>query len=267
MHSHDLDLIAAFADGSLQETGEAQSLIDSCADCRAEFEAQRSALAAVAALPPVGLLTDIEKAALHRDLWTELRNPPVAARASNPWWYRWSYAAAGLFVVVGLFGVLNQLGGQEDSGQPEALVAADTTAAADGESGYEEEPFVSQGEDSGAGATVPDPEESPTESASPPTTAAAATETTIATATDADFEEVAANARSADLPESTTPTTVPVQADQCLDDEALGGQEVLATIELDRTYLILVPAGVQLTQDTPITFVDAATCEVVRVVE
>ena len=52
MHSHDLDLIAAFADGSLQDTGEAQSLIESCAHCRAEYDAQRSALAALGALPP-----------------------------------------------------------------------------------------------------------------------------------------------------------------------------------------------------------------------
>jgi hypothetical protein len=264
MHSHDLDLIAAFADGSLQDSAEAQGLIEACARCRAEYDAQLSTLAALDALPPVNPMTDIERAALHRDLWTELRNPPVSAKAANPWWYRWSYAAAGLFVVVGLAGVLSQLD-QDDSAQPETLLAADTTAGGDSSTRDEEaEQFAPQAE-GGATATTTAADGGPQES---PTTTAAATATTLTgLAADEDFEEVAAAARTSALPESTTPTTVAQQAEQCLDDEALGGHEVLATIELDRTYLILVPAGVQLTQNTPITFVDAATCEVVRVVE
>ena len=265
MHSHDLDLIAAFADGSLQDSGEAQGLIESCAQCRAEYDAQLSTLAALDALPPVSPMTDIEKAALHRDLWTELRNPPAPVRAANPWWYRWTYAAAGLFVVVGLVSVIGQLD-QDDSAQPETLLAADTTAGGDDSTRDEEaEQFAPQSEGGSATATTTAADDGPQES---PTTTAAATETTQAElAADEDFEEVATAARTSALPEATTATTVAQQAEQCLDDEALGGHELLATIELDRTYLILIPAGVQLTENTPITFVDAATCEVVRVVE
>jgi hypothetical protein len=101
----------------------------------------------------------------------------------------------------------------------------------------------------------------------PTTTAAASAETTVAGAvTDADFEAVAADARATAI---STPTTAAAGEEEarCAADDRLGGQRVLATVELDKTYLLTVPAGVQLTKETPVTFVDAASCEAVRVVE
>ena len=262
MHRHDLDLIAAYADGSALDDEEARALVETCAECRAEYEAQRSVLSALGALPPMSPMTDIEKAGLHRDLWTELRNPQAAKAAASPGWMRWALAAASLFVVVGVAGVLGQLG-QGDSAQEVAAPFADTTTASESvDRGLEEQPLAPQGED--GSATTGAGDQSSEYSA---TTLAAAEATVPAPVSDSDFEAVAADARQAVLSQSTTTTSVAQQADRCLDDERLGGQEVLATVELDRSYLIMVPAGVEITEETPITFVDASTCEVVHVVE
>ncbi|HLE95118.1 MAG TPA: hypothetical protein VI689_01955 [Acidimicrobiia bacterium] len=43
--------------------------------------------------------------------------------------------------------------------------------------------------------------------------------------------------------------------------------ELVGTVDRERTYLIAVPAGVDLDADTPVSFVDADTCEVVHVEE
>ena len=259
MHSHDLDLIAAYADGSALDETEARALIETCGECRAEYEAQRSVLSALGSLPPLSPMTDIEKAGLHRDLWTELRNPPAMARAANPWWWRWTYAAAGLFLVVGLAGVILQLGQGDDAAETFTEVSSGLD---DGQSrDYEEEPLAPQGEDGSATTSA-----GGSSAESGVTTTMAALEAP-APVSDSDFEALAADARRATLSQSTTSTTAAEQADRCLDDERLGGQEVLATVELDRTYLIMVPAGVEVTEETPITFVDASTCQVVHVVE
>ncbi len=264
MHSHDLDLIAAHADGSAPDDTEARALIETCSECRAEYEAQRSVLSALGTMPPVSPMTDVEKAALHRDLWTELRNPPQAARAASPGWMRWALAAAGLFVLVGVAGVLGQLG-QGDSAGPEAVAFADTTTTAEAAADRGlEEPLAPQGGEDGSATTAAG--DGAEDNFSETTMAAA--ETTATTPTDADFEVVASQARRAALAQSTTTTTVVApEVDRCQDDERLGGQELLATVDLDRTYLIMVPAGVEITEETPITFVDAETCDVVHVVE
>jgi hypothetical protein len=267
MHSHDLDLIAAYAEGSAGDDTEARALVESCADCRAEYEAQRRALSFLGALPAASPMTDIEKAALHRDLWTALRNPaPVAT--GTPRWMRWSLAAAGVFVVVGVAGVLGQMGGDDASEQDVVAFAENTTTGGDAYvRGSAEEPLAPAAE----GGSVTTAAEDQGEEAFSTTTAGAAAETTIATAlTDADFEAAAADARAAEISDDTTTTTAPGDGEaaaRCAQDDRLAGQEVLATVELDRTYLLMVPGDVQLTAETPITFVDAATCDVVHVVE
>ncbi|MGA7282140.1 MAG: hypothetical protein WBZ40_10200, partial [Acidimicrobiia bacterium] len=102
MHKHDPDLIAGFADGSNDNEIQARALIESCGECRAEYENQVRVIAMLRQVPPVAM-TDLEKAAMQRDLWTELRSQPLAAATTgSPWWYRWSYAAAGLVIVVGI---------------------------------------------------------------------------------------------------------------------------------------------------------------------
>ena len=83
MHEHDLDLIAAAADGDPDaDQAAAARLVASCVECRREWEAQRTALAALAAAPPV-VLDDLERARLHRRVAAELEaDTPSTARSS-----------------------------------------------------------------------------------------------------------------------------------------------------------------------------------------
>ena len=144
MHDHPLDLIAALADGSLSDEAEARALVESCPECREEYRTQTEVIGWLAATPTAEM-TDLEKAALHRDLWTELRSQPGKS-PSTPWWQRLAYVAAGLFVTVGLVSVLNNgaLNGGADSGETTVAEALDAPT--------EEAPFVAQGSDDGESA-------------------------------------------------------------------------------------------------------------------
>ncbi len=114
MRDHELELIAALAEGRLEDESEARALIASSAEHLAEYEAQKLAFETLRSTPPAAM-TDIERAALHRDVWTELRSPVPVGASGNPWYYRWMPVAAGMFVVVGLVAVINQ-GGQDEHG-------------------------------------------------------------------------------------------------------------------------------------------------------
>jgi anti-sigma factor RsiW len=252
MHNHDLDLIASLADGSLDDQTEARALVATCPQCRQEYESQTSILEALSGIEPA-LMTDLEKAALHRDLWTELRGEH-AGRAATPWWYRWSYAAAALFVMVGLVAVLNQngLGDEVSETFSEVSSGLDGGGSAESvtplyspqmdESGSETSTTIAAATDSGAGTTVP-------------TVESAAT----------DFKTVADEARLGQLP--PTDRALLTERAACLGAAGLEDYEFKGAVEEERTYLIAVPAGVDLDSETPITFVDADTCEVVHVEE
>jgi len=241
MHEHDLDLIAALADGSLSDETEARALVDSCDICHTEYLEQTEVVALTRAAPSARM-TDLEKAALHRDLWTELRREPAGA-PSMPWWQRWSYVAAGLFVAVGLVGVLNLA--QDTGGE-----ASDTTIAADAVRELEAPtdegvPFVA-GEDSAEGGAE-----------STATTAAA--EQTF----DLPFAELADEAR-AQRDEGTMSTLDGDEdAEECLTRVGLDAHEVVDEIELDQTYLVVMPVDAK--ADQVVTFVTIADCAIVHV--
>jgi hypothetical protein len=54
---------------------------------------------------------------------------------------------------------------------------------------------------------------------------------------------------------------------ECVSAAGLENQEVVGTVESDRTYLIAVPDNVELDADTPVNFVDTTTCTVAHVEE
>ena len=197
-------------------------------------------------------MTDLEKATLHRDLWTELRNQP-AKRSATPWWQRLSYVAAGLFVTVGLVGVLNSgvLGGGGEA-------AATTTAAraqAFDEAPTEEVPFVAQGSDDGESAP-----EMTTE------TTAAATETTAAAAGEDSltipFEELADEARARQNDRVVAEST-DADFEECLTRVGLDDHVVVDEIDLDQTYLLVMRKDPE--AERVVTFVVLPACEVVYV--
>jgi hypothetical protein len=259
MHDHDLDLIASLADGSLEEEAEARALVESCEVCRHEYDAQVSVLGALSALEPARM-TDLEKAGLHRDLWTELRGEAAKTKRAIPWWYRLSYAAAGLFVMVGLVAVLGQgLFRSGDSAETFSEVSSGLDGGASAESVT---PLYSPQSDEGGEAA--------------PTTTAGATATTLDTAPSpntsltvesaaADFETLADQARQGELPD--TDRALITERTDCLDAAGLENYEFQGTVAQERIYLVAVPAGVDLDSNTPVTFVDADTCEVVHVEE
>lgn len=131
MRDHEIELISALVEGRLEDESEARALIASSVELQTEYEAQKRAREALAAAGPARL-EENEKAVLHRDLWTALRQPPKPARA--PWYFRWVPITAGLFIIVAGIAVI---GGQQESANLEtagaALTSAPTTSASSAE--------------------------------------------------------------------------------------------------------------------------------------
>jgi hypothetical protein len=245
MREHETELIAALVEGRLEDESEARALIESSEEARAEYQAQRIALEALSGVGPAEM-TEHERAALRRDVWTALRiGEGSGTPARMPWYLRWSYVAAALFVVVGLVAVLSQAGG-DDSGDDAVQLAADTatttladsgaTRAQDGDEAFEESDEQSEAMTDGADALE----------------AAPAIDTN-------QMSEYATQLRSGelDLPEETE------GQDECLESAGLTDHRVVAEIEMETRYLVVLPADESPGAETPITFVDADTCEVV----
>ena len=245
MHEHDPDLIAALADGSLDDETEARALIESCDRCLSEYQDQVEVLALLVATP-TARMNDLERAALHRDIWTELRRSP-SRTGITPWWVRWSYVAAGLFVTVGLVSVLNgqflSIGG-DSAGEAFSEIGSglDDTGA-----GGEQAPLTAADVDEGA------------ESA---TTTAAAEEAALPYP----FADLADEARAnRDLAEdrSSQFSTEAGEVEECLELSGLADQVLVEELDLDRRYLVMMPEGE--TGDLTVTFVALDDCEIVYV--
>ena len=245
MHEHPLDLIAALADGSLSDEAEARALVETCPECRDEYRAQTEVIGWLVAAPTAEM-TDLEKAALHRDLWTELRNEPSKSQAT-PWWQRLSYVAAGLLVTVGLVSVLNNgaLTGGGEAAETTAAAAADALDAP-----TEEVPFVAQGDDGSESAP-----ELTTE-----TTAAA--EGAGEESLPVPFQELADEARANQADRVATQGT-DRDTEECLARVGLDEHLVADEIELDRTYLLVMPDDPE--AEPIVTFVVLPACEIVYV--
>lgn len=254
MHEHDLDLIAALADGSLADETEARALIESCDECLAEYQDQVEVLALLVATP-TARMNDLERAALHRDLWTELRKSPSTS-GSTPWWVRWSYVAAGLFVTVGLVGV---------------LIGQGLLGGGDAQSANTFSEIGSGLDDSGDGGELPlSGFDAEGDEDSATTTAAESAATTAAAAVEGlpyPFAELADEARAKlavdrlsgvlDQPEEAS------AAEECLERLDLADQVVVEELELDRRYLVVMPE--EGTDDLTVTFLAADDCEIVYV--
>lgn len=131
MHSHDLDLIAALADGSLppEHHESTLALVDTCAECRDEFEAQELIVSVLADIQPAAL-TDFERARLHQTVGQLTRETtPKGA------WLMWAPRIAVAAAAVAFFGTFGLLffGGQTTSDSDAAAVEspAETEVAAD----------------------------------------------------------------------------------------------------------------------------------------
>lgn len=140
---HDLELIAAYAEGLLADGDEARHLVEECADCRREFELQKGVKSMVAGLPPARL-SDPERLELDAIIRRLSRGNVITLedrRRTQRWMRVASVAAAGL-VLIGLGAVFvgtmstgsrssfsTTAGALQAEGSPEALTE-NTTAAA-----------------------------------------------------------------------------------------------------------------------------------------
>jgi len=259
MREHELDLIAAFVEGRLEDESEARALIESSPEMHEEYEAQKLAYEALQEAGTASL-RDTERAALHRDIWTELRSGHAEPASKTPWYYRWAPVAAGLVVVVGLVAVLGQ--GGDDAGQ-ETFTLADsaattTTAAAsdDGADGGEAAP--GDGDDAALTESTSEEGEAAADRAASPE--------------DADFFTMQAQQvregefSGADL--KSFDATQTGEHTDCLASIGLEGHRVVATTSsLDgETLLVTAPDQIDLSE-APVGFVDPDSCELVYLAE
>lgn len=261
MRKHEIELIIALAEGSLEDETEARALIESSKKARSEYVAQKTALDALASVPPAEL-TDIEKAALHRDIWTALSAGPAVTQKTTPWHSRWSYVAAGLFVVVGLVAVLSTDAFSGDDAAVESLGSSQDSPAGT--------TLASAGADEGAEApaVVED-------------TADASEAGTIDPVVDF-FREHASQVRSGQFssalaaPENDR-ESIADEYSACLSRADLDDYEALGEITFDEAgsyglnpdslYLVAVPTAVSLDESTPVAFVELLTCALVHIDE
>jgi hypothetical protein len=273
MRDYELELIAALVEGRLDDETEARALVDSAPKFREEYEAQRTARAALSSVGTTAL-TEHERLALRRDLWTELRAPAPAA--STPWYYRWAPVAAGLFVVVGVVAVVNQAGSSGDTATEAAeFVVSSTTAAAteatEGGAVAGADSPDSADEDDGASVTTEALGEESGDSVPEDTTAQLSPTDEAFYAAEADrIREDAADA--ADPADGVAPRSDP-QA--CLDESGLDGYSVLGTYpaplsaaegeevpEDASPFIAAIPEGFDV-EEAPIAFVDLLTCALI----
>ena len=261
MRKHEIELITALAEGSLEDETEARALIESSEKARSEYEAQKIALDALASIPPAEM-TDNEKAALHRDIWTELSARPAVSQKATPRYYRWSYAAAGLFVVVGLVAVLNSNAFSSDDASVERLgssqdSAAETTlASALADKGTETPSVAEDGAgDSEAGTVDP----------------------VVGL-----FREHASQVRSGQFssalaaPENDQ-ESIADEYSACISRAGLDDYETLGEITFaeaesygldpDSPYLVAIPTAAPLDDSTPVAYVELLTCALVHIDE
>ncbi|MFQ5523415.1 MAG: hypothetical protein ACE5F5_07540 [Acidimicrobiia bacterium] len=252
MREQDRELIAALVEGRLEDETQARALIASSEEARAEYEAQLLARSALAELGPARM-TEAEKAALHRDLWTRLRTEHAPTRRLRPTAMRWSLAAAALLLVVGVAGVLSQRAFTESGDL--ALVAVQENA--DGEEAITEAPAVTMAPAAPEAGTAEDQFQAAR-------TASAAADIDL-------FAQVADAVRKGEFTSSSLDYdysgALREAWDACLTEAGLVDHESVGDVEGEARYLVAIPLDGAVGPDTPVFFVDADTCTLIHVYE
>jgi hypothetical protein len=264
MRDHVLELIAALVEGRLEDETEARALIESSAEARREYESQLRVRQALTGLGAVSM-TESERSALHRDVWTALRSHPESRPAGTPWYVTWLPAAAVVALVMGLVGVLAGGGDQQTATFSEIGAAiedgASTAAATESTSGAAGE--AAGGDDADGGMTPLD---------APTTTMSASTEGHDLAADDAAyFSRQAERMRAGQTSETVEDTTAQDSGfDDCVAEAGLEDHVAVDTVpapagtdeEGPSQFIVAAPEGVAIA-DAPLSFVDPDTCQVV----
>jgi hypothetical protein len=140
MNDQDRDLILALAEGRLSsdEAATATARIAADPDLAAELNAQRTALEALGASPPVVMTTD-ERTSLRSGLVTQLnlddRPVPIPVKRKVPWWQPVFGIAAAAAIVAAVIILPGNLSGDDAASEDLTALAqpqATTTVAAGG---------------------------------------------------------------------------------------------------------------------------------------
>ena len=259
MRSHEQELISALVEGRLDDEAEALAVIASSDALLAEYEAQKLAYNALSAIPPAQL-SDQERAALRRDVWTELQAQPTPGSSRTPWYFRWSTAAAGLFIVVGVLTIANLGGTGSRDASTEAFsvttsaaaLAPEEAAAKDGETDDAAEALDAGAADApgaaGSMRTIPDP---------------------ILQAFALISNELRLNDPRLEGTSSSELQALAADHESCLTEAALEGYEAVSEFfdptvgeseTLATPYLAAVPADQPIGPETPVAYVVLATC-------
>jgi Flp pilus assembly pilin Flp len=247
MHKHDLDLIAEFAGGSLRDDSRARALIQSCDICAAEFRSQQAVLTQLRNIEPAGM-TELERAQLHRDLWTDLRSQAGSepSRGAAPGWRGWAFGAAAIvFVAVALIGVMNNIGG----GDAVTETFDEIGSGLDGGESL-------QDEDAGDGAAGAESAE----------TTAAASESPRLLADEysaTPYLQIAQQVREKTGEDDNSDFAFSEAELDCLEQSGLADHELVDGFESVTELLVAVPAGTDLAR-APVAFVEPEFCTVVH---
>ncbi len=147
MDNYDPDLILDLAAGILPGDEARAAEASLSAEGRAELEAQRAVMAAIADAPPVGM-TDLERAHLHRSVASEIATttheqsptreaaPAPPRRRRSVVWMKWASAATAAAMFVGVVAVGTQLGGGSDSDTAAETIRPPSDALTDETAGF-----------------------------------------------------------------------------------------------------------------------------------
>ena len=247
MHKHDLDLIAEYAAGTLEDETEARARVASCQACAEEYTAHSSVLSELSGIGSARM-TEHERAGLHRDLWTELRSPvSTPPPLASPWWRSWAFgAAAFIFVAVALVGVMENFGGDDA-----AETFSEVGAALDGGAG-------STSGDARANDQADEDGEGGEEALAPDVTTA-----TAERYEDTPYLLIAREVRQGLKTDPGVLTYDETDAD-CLEQSGLLDHTLVGGFESATDLLVAVPSGTDL-EDAPVSFVDPENCTVVHI--
>ncbi len=190
MTDFDHELIAALAEGTLpaDEAADLEARVAADPAARAELEAQRVALAAIAAATPPQL-DDLERRRLHRSVAAELDLvlPERAAPARRRWSVNWSALATAAAVLLGvaLAAPLLSLLNTSDSASDTTLTVADAGDADERSLAQEAPPATEPPAADFEAAGVPETAVAEAASEAPPETTMVATTTAALLADDA----------------------------------------------------------------------------------